>query len=231
MKNFRNLMLQLVASTALILSAPVCFSASGQPVQQYEIELIVFQNLVENDGGEIWPIDYSAWFEESDGPDAAKPGDRPAVTWIAESGYRLSPHFHALKKSRQYRPLLHVAWRQAVADRETALPVSIPIIGNDSANSAYVDGSIRVAVERYLHLYLDLRLHTAAIARDAAPGSYAMEMPEFRLTEHRRMRSKEIHYFDNPRFGALALITPYDAPAPEVQPDSDPQPQPAATAP
>jgi len=224
-------MLQIFASAALSLSTSVCLSESGQLNQQYDIELIVFQNLVENDGGEIWPIDYSAWFEASDDPGATKPGDRQAVTWIAESGYRLSPHFHALKKSRQYRPLLHVAWRQPVVDRDNALPVSIPAAASGAANTAHVDGSIRVAVERYLHLYLDLRLHTAPMANDPEPASYAMEMPEFRLTEHRRMRSKEIHYFDNPRFGVLALITPYAAPAPQVQPDADPQPQPSTTAP
>lgn len=30
------------------------------------------------------------------------------------------------------------------------------------------------------------------------------------LSENRRMRSKEIHYFDNPRFGLIVLITPID---------------------
>ncbi|MFQ3281103.1 CsiV family protein [Reinekea sp.] len=30
------------------------------------------------------------------------------------------------------------------------------------------------------------------------------------LSESRRMRSKEIHYFDNPRFGMIVLITPID---------------------
>lgn len=30
------------------------------------------------------------------------------------------------------------------------------------------------------------------------------------ISENRRMRSKEIHYFDNPRFGMIVLITPID---------------------
>ena len=33
-----------------------------------------------------------------------------------------------------------------------------------------------------------------------------------RLDEHRRMRSKNLHYLDNPEFGMLILITPYEAP-------------------
>ena len=42
------------------------------------------------------------------------------------------------------------------------------------------------------------------------------------LKEHRRMRSKNLHYLDNPEFSMLILITPYEAPQvveedPEVQ--------------
>jgi hypothetical protein len=31
----------------------------------------------------------------------------------------------------------------------------------------------------------------------------------YRLDETRRMRSGELHYFDNPRFGVIARVTPY----------------------
>ena len=42
---------------------------------------------------------------------------------------------------------------------------------------------------------------------------YEYGVPEIRLKERRRMRSKELHYFDHPRFGVIALITPYTPPA------------------
>jgi hypothetical protein len=32
----------------------------------------------------------------------------------------------------------------------------------------------------------------------------------YTLKERRRMRSREIHYFDNPRFGVITLITPHE---------------------
>jgi len=38
----------------------------------------------------------------------------------------------------------------------------------------------------------------------------------FRLTEHRRLRSKETHYFDHPLFGVLVQITPYEQPEPRL---------------
>ena len=34
------------------------------------------------------------------------------------------------------------------------------------------------------------------------------QVRNIRLKESRRMRSSELHYFDNPLFGVLALITP-----------------------
>jgi hypothetical protein len=38
----------------------------------------------------------------------------------------------------------------------------------------------------------------------------------FRMTQSRRMRSTELHYFDHPMFGVLAVIRPYELPEPEV---------------
>jgi hypothetical protein len=42
----------------------------------------------------------------------------------------------------------------------------------------------------------------------------------FRIQEHRRMRSNEIHYMDHPRIGMFVLATPYELPAP-VPPEEE----------
>lgn len=39
-------------------------------------------------------------------------------------------------------------------------------------------------------------------------GQFFISVRDVQLTENRRMRSKEIHYLDNPEFGLLILITP-----------------------
>jgi len=80
-----------------------------------------------------------------------------------------------------------------------------------------VEGTVRVAVERYLHLYLDLKLVDTTLTLNADFSDY--DLPEFRLNQHRRMRSKELHYFDHPKFGVIALITPYVPPVHAVQPE------------
>jgi len=209
--------LVLLAGTSL---APVCLAESPAAPREFEIELLVFQNLVTNDGGEVWPIDYSEWFDEYDDEQAENGPATAEISWLPEKAYRLTAERNALGRSSQYRPLAYFAWHQAVLDRTQAVPMKLPDKGHNSGKS-YVDGSVRVAVERYLHLYLDLQLHTPVNNEQLELLEY--DIPEFRLTEHRRMRSKEIHYFDNPRFGVIALITPYE---PQQQ-----EPGPAVTEP
>jgi hypothetical protein len=205
---------------ALLLFAAGCAAAHADPPRQYDIELLIFQNLVENDAGEIWPLDYSTWYEEAAETPAAGAATPVDVTWLPESSYHLNAERRALAGSSRYRPLAYLAWRQPVADRSAAQPLRIPASGN--RGSTYVDGTVKVAVERYLHLYLDLQLHLAdTAARSGDPADRAV--PEIRLTEQRRMRSSEIHYFDNPRFGVIALITPYE-PQPEPAAASSPEP-------
>ena len=61
---------------------------------------------------------------------------------------------------------------------------------------------------------------SAAMIMDEAQQEYLVAraadtriLNNHRLMEHRRMRSKVLHYLDNPEFALLILITPYEAPA------------------
>jgi hypothetical protein len=232
--------------TALVVLCGMHGIANGDETpRQFDIELLIFRNLVENDAGEIWPPDYSGWFDAS-ALTASEPagGALPqAVDWLPNEAHRLSDEYYALRRSSGYRPLAYLAWRQPVAGRATAqaLPVSTE---RHERDGSYVDGTVTVAVERYLHLALDLQLHLpdellpaapdADVDADAVdnvdtpgsePGEVAPARPAIRLTEQRRVRSRELHFFDNPRFGVIALITPYEPPPeiPEVVPDASPE--------
>jgi hypothetical protein len=113
----------------------------------------------------------------------------------------------------------------------------------------WLSGTLKLSVSRYLHLESDLhmKLRTTkqeVIEQSPAPeaggfGSFfgiakeptpiMIERPvlqDYRLYETRRMRSKEIHYFDHPLMGIVVKVTPYefDIPAPEPQ-TVTPQPQ------
>jgi hypothetical protein len=88
-----------------------------------------------------------------------------------------------------------------------------------------LDGTATVGLQRYLYLALDLVFQPG----DLPPLVDGTPMPPFRLTETRRMRSKELHYFDHPLFGAIVLITPRPAPPDLIDPATGlPWPEPVA---
>jgi len=125
--------------------------------------------------------------------------------------------------------------------------------------SARLVGLVRLYLERYLHLQLDLvydtgleadasqllipaPVETTDAAADARPedmradasgddrwdaardrshaeADMVAQTLRVRLTESRRMRSTEVHYFDHPVLGVIATITPWEIP---VEPASAP---------
>jgi hypothetical protein len=220
MMYFRARLLTLFVLITSVLVAPAVFAEADKEARQFDIELLIFRNLIENDAGEVWPVDFSDWFEEP--VDSEQPDILTAVTWLPRSQFRLTAERNALARSVPYRPLVHLAWRQVVPGRQSAKPVEL-LGATNNPDKASVDGLVRVTVERYLHLDLDLRLHLPAGAEPAASPEYGV--PEIRLRQQRRMRSKELHYFDHPRFGVIALITTYEpvvvAPETDIPTDID----------
>lgn len=91
------------------------------------------------------------------------------------------------------------------------------------------EGKITIALGRYLHAHTDLvfrrpRLSIDPVASNpieqqylAAHAADTRILNNHALKEHRRMRSRNLHYLDNPEFGILILITPYQAPV-EAEP-------------
>lgn len=84
-----------------------------------------------------------------------------------------------------------------------------------------LEGKITIALSRYLHTYTDLvlrrpRLSVDPVLNNSAPlAAYSADtriLNNHSLKEHRRMRSKNLHYLDNPEFAMLILITPYQVP-------------------
>lgn len=58
------------------------------------------------------------------------------------------------------------------------------------------------------------------------PSSYYQG---YRMTEQRRLRREEVHYFDHPKFGLLVKVAAYEPPPPEVAPTPPPATQPSPT--
>jgi hypothetical protein len=108
--------------------------------------------------------------------------------------------------------------------------------------SPRVAGTVSLSVSRYLHFDADLIYRTPVKQQQAivipdlelwdekpyptlSPHqgpAYRLEewnaIRGFRLQESRRMRSKKIHYLDNPFFGIIVLVTPVELPKPPEEP-------------
>lgn len=148
--------------------------------------------------------------------------------------HRLGGVVKSLEASGRYRVLVHLAWQQPALTRKRALAVRIAggwsraaALGSlHPSRSAfhYVDGSFRLYRRRYLHVLADLVFYRSEptvfppkeqqLAFHGGQQATPTPLPpsRFRLSEHRRMRSGELHYLDHPLFGLLVQITPHRAP-------------------
>jgi len=74
-----------------------------------------------------------------------------------------------------------------------------------------LQGLIKITLSRYLHIQTDIQ-YTQYIAEDDSENSgasFAKIKPQvYQLKQTRKMRSKELHYLDNPKLGLLVYITP-----------------------
>ncbi len=128
-------------------------------------------------------------------------------------------------------------------------PSEVDMLTGPNLNPFY--GTLRLSVSRYLHLEANLNYRVPVMKEELVPVNMedavvgsgfqqntafteqgdAAEMRKqirrtlqnFNMFETRRMRSKEIHYFDHPLIGIIARIIPYEIPVNE--PNFDPASQ------
>ncbi|MGB5260681.1 MAG: CsiV family protein [Gammaproteobacteria bacterium] len=190
-----------VIALLVLLTAPA--AVLGAP-QLYDVEIIIFSHNNESGQGEAWQR-----------PDA---GAGRAQGYLAEnrftelssSRYQLNSVRYSLKRGGEYTVLYHRAWRQLAYSPSQAVDYPVHSFSSDSRQS--IEGSVRLVRERYLHLSLDLVLKDATAQ---LPGHYSDapgNTPVYRLSEKRRIKISDLHYFDHPHIGVLALVTPYSAP-------------------
>ncbi len=176
--------------------------------QLYDVEIIIFTHNTRSDQGEVW--------QQPDAATARAPGEyrQNRFTELSSSSFRLKPVRYSLQQGGEYTVLYHRAWRQLAYSTSRAVDYRVNAHADDNRNS--VEGSVRLVRGRYLHLDMDLLLKEVAMQPSGHDSDGPVTMPAYRLTEKRRIKSSDLHYFDHPRFGVLALVTPYRTPAQTV---------------
>lgn len=213
----------VVTSLSILASAPLGAEASEAP--WYQFEMIVFERIARGAGSsEFWPEDpgrasrLNAIPLPIKAPRKGSGQHKPIpYTPLPKSEWQLAAHEQRLKRSRNYRPHLHVAWRQQMTspDRAQLLYLELP----QKNAPAKIEGTVKIGVKRYLHLETDLilrRLEKTDPASEQQTGMmrFGPSYQSYRLRSLRRMRSGKLHYLDHPLIGVLFLATKYTPPKP-----------------
>ncbi|MGB5607096.1 MAG: CsiV family protein [Gammaproteobacteria bacterium] len=191
-------------------------NAATPPV--YDVEVIFFINNSANDTGELWTNPHQNRSNRA----GIRSGNQ--FTELAQSQYTLSGVRNRLEASGKYTVLLHRAWRQIAHNKSRAIPYPLHSISTNGRDS--IEGSITLVRERYLHLDVDALLMSGQDAGSMAYSDAASGYPGYELREKRRIKSGELNYFDHPRFGLIARVTPYSS----AQTITEPEAKTASTA-
>ena len=178
---------------SLLFVALMSFGALAHAQQWYHVELIVFEvlNPSDNEQSPVFTLQDPAPLKVGMANKVIQPAGNKNLTDISQR----------LRNSAGYRVISHQTWQQAVGSRSRAQAVAI--------DSDRVQGQVRFHIATYLHASLDLWLQDGV--RSVESDSYhTLHQP--RLVELRRIRSKQVHYFDHPRFGAILQLIPVATP-------------------
>lgn len=199
----------------------VVLASNTAMARDYLVEVILFETVAARNmdaGGLYYPnIENSLELGSSEAVQAGFLQTDQALS-LTENAAEISA-------SGRYRLISHFAWRQPGLDDASAVPVHINL-GETSriylpedlspyetffpasfsptpeytrpAITNTVNGTIRVRLGRFLHMDAQL-IFTDPETQQG-----------FRLSQSRKMRSRELHYIDNPRFGILTRILPLD---------------------
>ena len=236
MRSIRVLILILINSLAAVI-----IPAYGEEITTYKIELILFSHRIEPAAQSIYSPDITEWpdienAEElaPDEPDMDPSGSRFEVLPLAETN--LAEEISLLAHSKHYKVIKHLIWQQPGLDQTSAR--SVRIHGGEDYKDQYpdrlqtswsldeneqlvqspapvrleqLDGTVKVVLGRYLHVYTDLIFRQPIIEKiEYSDGQVERTnmLADFRIRIHRRMRSQELHYLDHPLLGILVEITP-----------------------
>jgi len=218
----------------LLLIAPAALSA---PSSWYEVEVLIFVHLTSTTPStETEPLGSGQQSSSGHRNVASAQGNTSIETKnqdaaflpLSPRAWKLTGVAHRLNTSSHYRRLLHQAWKQIAASPQQAQPVHLHLpfveatpqeaatFPNESLGSQ-LEGTVTLRRGRFLHVSLDLlyrQLPQVPVSPKAEreTSEFLPLTRQFRLTESRRIRIQELHYFDHPAFGVLIQVRQSAAP-------------------
>ena len=189
------------AASAPAAAAAPAPAATTPAANVYNIEILVFRTTQALGAAENWsaqaPRDYSS---DGDAAEGTK-GVGRFVGLLPQTSWQLTPIENKMRSTGLYVPVAHVAWSQTASDWGTRAGFTIARLGIDAPGLA---GTVFLERGQFLHLGMALTYAPAnpPAGMGAGPGT------TFTMSETRRIRFYERHYYDHPGFGVIALVTP-----------------------
>jgi hypothetical protein len=189
---------RLIHATLLLLGClAVTASMPAAAQNYYDVEIVVFELLGSNASPDTPPSAATAELLPAPAT-AAAPEQKSDSRFepLPPDRLQLNTEFQRLRNSKAYRPLLHA--RMAPAGAGSAH------VGGAADHGADALGELQRQPQG---VHGDLPPHQSRPhLRRAGEGGY-------RLRDNKRVRSRETHFFDHPRFGVLLRITPSPPPS------------------
>ena len=188
------------------------FTSTTSAARLYEVEVLLFKQKHSHGDNESLILKTGRSVDFRFALDQAE-RRRSNIKAEPAIGGHLSEINTRLAKSPNYDVLYHVRWQQATAQLPHAprvgisLPPSISITGIRGVFRLYATDLLFIdAILRF-----DELLNRAHNSDKTKQGSEAKgHMVHYFMKQQRRVKFKEIHYFDHPRFGIFLTVWPID---------------------
>lgn len=152
----------------------------------------------------------------------AGPSDIPDFTILTDADLTMRNIADRMRRLDVYDVLLHAGWTQAARPKDESITMRLDMLTAPPEN---LSGEFTLYLSRFLHLVADLELdapgNPSVPVAIEQPRERAFDRPapvagpvHYRIQEDRIFRSDETRYYDHPKFGIVARVTPYEPPEP-----------------
>ena len=186
----RTLVLGSLLALASSQAVPQAAAPAAPAATSYNVEIIVFRNS--GNPAEDWSGGGARAPQGGPGDEAGGGGAQVGrlVGTLPSAQFQLAAD-HTRLQAAGYTVLTHLAWTQTASSWGSRAGFTLARLGSTAAG---LGGLVYLERGSYLHLGMSLRFSGSG--------------PSYELTEMRRVKFYDKHYFDHPGFGVIALVTP-----------------------
>ncbi len=200
----------MVTTYAVVLLSWFCpLVPEAKAARSYEVELLIFEYHHQVDDEALIPqfgrsVDLRFTLERAEQRVSMIQPEPALDGHLAEINARLTA-------SRTYDVLYHVRWLQQSAQLPHAPRVGISL--PSSSTQTGIHGIVRLYATDLLFVDTIMRFDLAPTTHNnkaSGQSGASAERPAHFLKQKRRVKFKEIHYLDHPRFGIFITVWPVD---------------------